>query len=96
MKFLIAFVGIMASYSLMLAQTAVDAIPPVATLLGLLALIIKYVRDHGVENDQHDHYERIIEHQRNYFESVVADLRAQLRECHEFTWKRQVGEEKSE
>lgn len=81
MKVLMALVGLVAAYSLVIAQTAAEIIPPVATLLGLLGLIIKYVRDNKVENSQHDHYERLLINQRDYYENTIADLRFQLNEC---------------
>lgn len=81
MKTLMLFVGSMATWALVTAQTPSDYVPPIATLVGLLALIIKYIRDHSVENDQHEHYETFIRTQREYYESTITDLRLQLAEC---------------
>ena len=81
MKVLMAVVGLMAVYSLVIAQTAAEVIPPVASLLGLLGLMIKYIRDNRVENSQHDHYERLLDHQKEYYEATISDLRFQLNEC---------------
>lgn len=83
MKLLFIFVGSMATWALFAASSPSEYIPPIATLVGLTGLIIKYLRDHGTENDQHNHYERIIEHQREYYESTIADLRNELRKCQE-------------
>lgn len=81
MKFGFGILVVMIGYTISSASTFADYIPPVATLLGLVALIIKYVRDHSVENDQHDHYERIIQRQREFYEDTIDDLRLQLSEC---------------
>lgn len=81
MKFGFVILATMIGFTFASAQSIADYIPPVATLLGLVALIIKYVRDHSVENDQHDHYERIIQRQREFYEDTINDLRLQLNEC---------------
>lgn len=81
MKILMALLGLMSTYTLVLAQTPSEIIPPVVTLVGLVGLIIKYMRDHSVENDQHEHYERIIKTQTDNYEATIKDLREQLHEC---------------
>ena len=83
MKLLFIFVGSMAVWALVGATTPSEYVPPIATLLGLTGLVFKYLRDHRTENDQHNHYERIIEHQREYYESTIEDLRHQLKLCQE-------------
>lgn len=90
MKILMALLGLMSTYALAIAQTASEVIPPVVTLVGLVGLIIKYMRDHTVENDQHDHYERFIDTQREHYELTLSnlrqenhDLRMALNKCRE-------------
>lgn len=82
MKVLMAMVGVIALYSLVIAQTAAEVIPPVASLLGLLGLMIKYIRDNRVENAQQGHYENLLKHQKETYENTISDLRYQVKELH--------------
>lgn len=83
MKLAAMIIGTVSTYFVLAAQTVEDVILPAATLIGLLGLIIKYVRDYKFESELHEHYERIIEHQREYYESTITSLRLELKLCQE-------------